>query len=85
MKGSVIILICLQISLVYCENLTTSATIKTTTTTLMPVAQMKVGEFKTKDHGVNGTLYIIGENSLLLKGFSYDGKNLLIEFIDCSL
>jgi hypothetical protein len=33
-----------------------------------------VGDFKTKDHGVNGTVYISGENTLLLKRFNYDGK-----------
>jgi hypothetical protein len=36
--------------------------------------EQKVGDFKTKDHGVNGTLFISGEDKIILKGFSYDGN-----------
>ncbi len=36
--------------------------------------EQKGGDFKTKDHGVNGTLFISGENKIILKGFSYDGN-----------
>ena len=38
---------------------------------------LKVGDIKTKDHSVNGTVYISGENNLLLKRFNYDGKQKL--------
>jgi hypothetical protein len=40
--------------------------------------KLEVGNFKTKDHGVNGTVYIDGDSTLNIKGFSYDGnlKNL---------
>lgn len=33
-----------------------------------------VGDFKSKDHGVNGTVFLRDINKLLIKGFSYDGK-----------
>ena len=36
---------------------------------------LRVADIKTKDHGVNGTVYISGENTLLLKRFNYDGKH----------
>jgi hypothetical protein len=39
-----------------------------------------VGELKTKDHGVNGTVFITGEETILIKGFSYDGKMHLVDF-----
>jgi hypothetical protein len=34
-----------------------------------------VGDFKSKDHGVNGTIYSRNGTKLIIKGFSYDGKN----------
>ena len=37
--------------------------------------EQKVGDFKTKDHDVNGTLFISGEKTIILKGFSYDGNS----------
>ena len=33
----------------------------------------EVGSFKTRDHGVNGTVFITGEETLAVRGFSYDG------------
>ena len=47
---------------------------------------LKVGDLKTKDHSVNGTVYIFGENNMLLKRFNYDGKQktniiILIKYI----
>ena len=35
---------------------------------------LEVGSFKTRDHGVNGTVYITGEFTIAIRGFSYDGK-----------
>jgi hypothetical protein len=37
--------------------------------------EQRVGDFKTKSHGVNGTLFISGEKTIILKGFSYDGNS----------
>ena len=37
-------------------------------------SEIKVGEFKTKQHGVGGTVYIVDEQTLLIKGFTYDGR-----------
>ena len=35
--------------------------------------ETKVGEFKNLQHGIGGTVYIVDENTLLIKGFTYDG------------
>jgi len=60
-------------------TVTTTSTTTTTTTTI--TAELKVGDFKTKSHGVNGSLYIIGENAILLKGFSYDGIKICLKYL----
>merc|ERR1712226_1111072 len=33
----------------------------------------KVGEFNNRAHGIGGTVYILDEKTLLVKGFTYDG------------
>jgi len=60
---------------------TTTVTTTSTTTTTTITAELKVGDFKTKSHGVNGSLYIIGENAILLKGFSYDGIKICLKYL----
>ena len=37
-------------------------------------AEIKVGEFENTKHGVGGTVYKIDDHTLLVKGFTYDGK-----------
>ena len=37
-------------------------------------SHIEVGELQTKQHGVGGTVYRVDEHTLLLKGFTYDGK-----------
>ena len=36
-------------------------------------SEVNVGEFETKQHGVGGTVYIVDEHTLSVKGFTYDG------------
>ena len=36
-------------------------------------AQVKVVDFSTLDHGLSGEVFVINENTLLVKSFSYDG------------
>ena len=38
-----------------------------------PPALVKVGDFSTLDHGLSGEVFVINENTLLVKNFSYDG------------
>jgi len=37
-------------------------------------SEIKVGEFQNTKHGVGGSVYKIDDHTLLVKGFTYDGK-----------